>query len=89
MTRGNPAEWLPDASSKDTPPIVQQTAFSSASHYRTVLGVIVLNKRLPGNDILTATVACTVILSIVAHGITANPMVKALGPRLDGNSHSP
>ena len=38
-----------------------------------VFAVIVLNSNLPSADILTTTVTCTVLLSIIAHGITANP----------------
>jgi NhaP-type Na+/H+ or K+/H+ antiporter len=47
-----------------------------------VFGVIVFNERLPGNETLEATVVCTVLLSVAAHGITANPLLHALGTRL-------
>ena len=47
-----------------------------------VFAVIVLNKHLPGGDTMAITVVCTVVLSIVAHGLSANPLVAALGARI-------
>ena len=47
-----------------------------------VFGVIVINEHLPGGDTLTITVVSTVVLSIVAHGLSANPLVGALAVRL-------
>jgi NhaP-type Na+/H+ or K+/H+ antiporter len=47
-----------------------------------VFGVLVLNEQLPGNDTLEAVVVSTVLLSVVAHGMTANPLLSALGARL-------
>ena len=47
-----------------------------------VFGVIVLNTGLPHGDTITVTVAVTVILSILVHGVSANPWAKALGKRL-------
>jgi sodium/hydrogen antiporter len=46
-----------------------------------VFAVIVLDANLPGSEMLTATVAWTVILSIVAHGLTASPLAEAFGRR--------
>lgn len=43
-----------------------------------VFGVIVLGQNLPGGDTLTITVIATVTLSVVAHGVSANPLVAAL-----------
>jgi sodium/hydrogen antiporter len=43
-----------------------------------VFGVIVLNEKLPGNDTIIAVAGCTVLLSVLAHGVTANPLVAAL-----------
>jgi len=43
-----------------------------------VFGVIVFNERLPGNDTLAAVVVATVLLSVIAHGVTANPLLHAL-----------
>ncbi len=57
-----------------------------------VFAVIVLDARLPGSDTLTAAVACTVILSILAHGLSANPLATALAGRSRGDpaaKHSP
>jgi sodium/hydrogen antiporter len=43
-----------------------------------VFGVIILNEKLPGNDTIITVAGGTVLLSVVAHGVTANPLVKAL-----------
>jgi NhaP-type Na+/H+ or K+/H+ antiporter len=47
-----------------------------------VFAVIVLNENLPGGEIISMTVVCTIILSVVGHGLSANPLVAALGARL-------
>ena len=47
-----------------------------------VFAVIVLKEHLPGGDTISMTVVCTIILSIVFHGISANPFVAALAARL-------
>lgn len=44
-----------------------------------VFGVIVMDQHLPGNDTLTLTVTVTILLSVIAHGITANPFATRLG----------
>lgn len=49
-----------------------------------VFGVLVFDEHLPGNDTLVAVVAWTVLLSVVAHGMTANPLVTALRARPGG-----
>ena len=41
-----------------------------------VFAIIVLNENLPGGEIMALTVVCTVLLSIFAHGLTANPLAK-------------
>ncbi|MGB8333720.1 MAG: cation:proton antiporter [Desulfobacterales bacterium] len=46
-----------------------------------VFAVIVLNHHLPGGNELALTAACTVILSILAHGFSANPLAASLGAR--------
>ena len=46
-----------------------------------VFAVIVLNHHLPGGHELALTAACTVILSILAHGFSANPLAALLGAR--------
>ncbi len=43
-----------------------------------VFGVIVLNEKLPGNDTIVAVAGGTVLLSVITHGVTANPLVKAM-----------
>jgi sodium/hydrogen antiporter len=43
-----------------------------------VFGVIVFNEKLPGNDTIIAVAGATVLLSVIAHGISANPLVKAI-----------
>jgi len=47
-----------------------------------VFAVIVLEKNLPGDTTISMTVVCSVILSVVAHGISANPLIAALGARI-------
>lgn len=46
-----------------------------------VFAVIVINSKLIEKDPIIMVVGCTIILSIVAHGITANPWAKAFGKR--------
>ena len=46
-----------------------------------VFDVIVLDKNLPNGNIITTTVVCTVVLSVIAHGLSANPLVAALARR--------
>ncbi len=47
-----------------------------------VFAIIVYHENLPGSGMLALVVVCAVILSIVAHGMSANPMIVALGARL-------
>lgn len=44
-----------------------------------VFTVIVLDHQLPSGHEMALTAACTVILSILAHGFSANPLAAALG----------
>ena len=44
-----------------------------------VFAIIVINAGVPGGEFLALVVICTVFISLVAHGITANPMAKWLG----------
>jgi NhaP-type Na+/H+ or K+/H+ antiporter len=44
--------------------------------------VMVLQENLPGNETLAAVVVWTVALSIVAHGISAVPLVRVYGQRV-------
>ena len=51
-----------------------------------VFAVIVLNEQLPGGRTITMTVVCTIILSIVGHGLSANPLVAALAAGFKASS---
>jgi len=44
-----------------------------------VFAIIIFDADLPGKETIAVVTACTVLLSVVAHGITANPLVVALG----------
>jgi NhaP-type Na+/H+ or K+/H+ antiporter len=46
-----------------------------------VFAVIVVNSGLPASGPLAMTVACTIILSILAHGVTANSWARAYSER--------
>ncbi len=46
-----------------------------------VFAVIVVNSGLPDSGPLAMTVVCTIMLSIIGHGITANPWARAYGER--------
>ena len=37
-----------------------------------------INEHLPGESILVLTVVCTITLSVIAHGVSANPLARAL-----------
>jgi NhaP-type Na+/H+ or K+/H+ antiporter len=50
-----------------------------------VFAVIVLNEHLPGGGTIAMTVVCTIVLSVVAHGLSANPLVALLVARLKGS----
>ena len=47
-----------------------------------VFAVIVLNRHLGGGTTISMTVVCTIVLSIVAHGLSANQLAAALAKRL-------
>ena len=47
-----------------------------------VFAVIVLDANLPNSEMLAITVVCTVILSVLAHGLTANPWARRYGQRM-------
>ena len=46
-----------------------------------VFAIIVLNAQLPGGKLMALVVVCTVFFSLVAHGITANPLSKKMAGR--------
>jgi len=48
-----------------------------------VFAIIVLGSGVPGGGLLALTVVCTVTMSIFAHGLTANPLARVLGPRME------
>jgi NhaP-type Na+/H+ or K+/H+ antiporter len=50
-----------------------------------VFAVIVLESGLPDSGPLAMTVVCTIMLSILGHGITANPWARAYGQRRQGS----
>lgn len=45
-----------------------------------VFGVLILSADIAGADVLGATIACTVLLSVIAHGATAGPLIRRLAP---------
>jgi NhaP-type Na+/H+ or K+/H+ antiporter len=47
-----------------------------------VFAIIVLNTNLPGTRLMAMVVVCTVFLSAIAHGLTANPLATALAARM-------
>jgi NhaP-type Na+/H+ or K+/H+ antiporter len=50
-----------------------------------VFAVIVLNAKLPGGETIAITVVCTILLSIILHGLSANALVAALAVRTKGS----
>jgi NhaP-type Na+/H+ or K+/H+ antiporter len=46
-----------------------------------VFAILVLDAKLPGNDAIMLAAGWTVLLSVIAHGVTANPLVKAIATR--------
>jgi len=46
-----------------------------------VFAIIVLGENLPGGNTMALTVVCTVFLSVIAHGLTANPLANALAAK--------
>jgi len=51
-----------------------------------VFAVIVLDEGLPGSKLIALVVACTVILSLVVHGMTANPLAGWIAGKEAGSS---
>jgi NhaP-type Na+/H+ or K+/H+ antiporter len=51
--------------------------------------VIVLNENLPGGETLMMTVVWTIILSVIAHGLTANPLAAVYGNRAKADRQEP
>jgi NhaP-type Na+/H+ or K+/H+ antiporter len=46
-----------------------------------VFAIIVINAEVPNAELLTLVVVCTVFMSLIAHGISANPMARWLGKK--------
>ena len=40
--------------------------------------LLVLDEKLPGNDTIMLAGGWTVLLSVIAHGVTANPLAKRM-----------
>jgi NhaP-type Na+/H+ or K+/H+ antiporter len=53
-----------------------------------VFAVIVLNANLPNARLMAIVVVCTVLLSALAHGVTANPLASALAASVARNNGS-
>jgi NhaP-type Na+/H+ or K+/H+ antiporter len=56
-----------------------------------VFAVIVLNANVTNSGPIAVIVSCTVILSIIAHGVSANPWVRGFGERFrkaQGSAHA-
>ncbi len=47
-----------------------------------VFGVMLWNAQIPGGQTIVATVACTILLSILGHGLSAKPLTAILTNRL-------
>ena len=47
-----------------------------------VFAVMVINAQLPGGDTITSVVVCTILFSIIAHGLSAIPAIAVLVSRL-------
>ena len=50
--------------------------------------IIVLNKGVPQAKFIAMVVVLTVFLSLIAHGISANPLAKLLGNNTDAKEDS-
>ena len=50
-----------------------------------VFAVIVLNENLPGGHTIAMTAVCTILLSVILHGLSANPLVAALASKEKGS----
>src|SRR5271170_6408567 len=46
-----------------------------------VFAILVLDAKLPGNDTIMLAAGWTVLLSVIAHGVTANPLVRRMASR--------
>jgi NhaP-type Na+/H+ or K+/H+ antiporter len=46
-----------------------------------VFAVLVVHEKLPGNDTIILAAGWTVLLSVIAHGVSANPLVNRMAGR--------
>jgi NhaP-type Na+/H+ or K+/H+ antiporter len=53
-----------------------------------VFAIIVVNKGVPGGQFVAMVVVLTVFLSLVAHGVSANPLAKLLGQKEGKKKHT-
>ena len=54
-----------------------------------VFAIMAIDAKIPGADFIAVTVGCTVLLSILAHGLSAKPLSRLLSTRLqDANQPS-
>jgi len=49
-----------------------------------VFAIIVINAEVPGGEFLALVVICTVFLSLIAHGVTAQPLARWIGRKEGG-----
>jgi NhaP-type Na+/H+ or K+/H+ antiporter len=49
-----------------------------------VFAIIVINANVPQSEFISMVVVCTVFLSLIAHGVSANPLAKWLGNKESG-----
>lgn len=55
-----------------------------------VFAIMAIDAKIPGAEFIAVTVGCTVLLSILAHGLSAKPLSRLLSMRLrDANQSSP
>ncbi len=54
-----------------------------------VFAVLVLDEKLPGNDTIMLAAGWTVLLSVIAHGVTANPLVRRMATRPSVEAEDP
>ncbi len=51
-----------------------------------VFAVMVINQKLPGGSVVIDTAVSTIILSVLLHGLSANPLVAALAARIQAKA---
>ncbi len=65
----------------DTPAKLFMGWFGPRGLASIVFAIIVFGDKLPGKNTVLLTVVCTIVLSVFAHGITAEPLAKAFGKK--------